>query len=54
MSTSKQKEVKAKHRKMKARKNTQRRNELENAKKSTLRKMVNSGIQIPTNMMEKI
>jgi len=54
MSTSKQKEVKAKHRRMKARKNQQRRNELENAKKSTLRKLVSSGIEIPTNIMEKI
>ena len=54
MANSKQKEVKMKHRKMKAGKNTQRRKSLENAKKSTLRKIVGNGIQIPINMMEKI
>tara|TARA_R100000008_G_scaffold86465_1_gene79715 strand:- start:1166 stop:1330 length:165 start_codon:yes stop_codon:yes gene_type:complete len=54
MANSKQKNVKAKHRKMKSRKNTQRRNSLENAKKSTLRKLVNAGIQVPSKMMEKI
>jgi len=54
MANSKQKEVKAKHRKLKTRKNTQRRKNLENAKKSTLRTLVINGIQLPTNMMEKI
>jgi len=54
MANSKQKQVKTKHRKMKSRKNTQRKINLENAKKSTLRKLVNGGIQLPSDMMEKI
>jgi len=54
MANSKMKIVKKKHRKRKSRENQKKREQLRNAKKSTLRSMISNRISVPKDLEEKL